>query len=255
MASMRFQLLGLFGIVGLLSTLSAAAVLEVRTIPKILATCGENVTLTCDAITDGPTEITEFTWKDNKDICSWGTPSNLTDIQCMNTTATNFTSYNYSLTIYNIQPKHKATYHCQVRQKSGPVRNGQTIVRVQKCVGNSTTGVTSTNGTCRFQDVFPKPDKVNWTQGGDDLNSLSSTQVTQNSDGLSFTVVSTIKLRKNPAFTGQYTCSLLVPTENEMNQTISQIVRSLSFSGADSIIAHWLGVMLAMVLGMLMVQA
>ncbi|XP_072298624.1 uncharacterized protein [Eucyclogobius newberryi] len=250
MASMTFQLFGLLGIMCLLSTLSIAGGLEMYTIPKILATCGENVTLKCDITTDSALDIKEFNWKEKKDICDWGVEKNRTDMACANMTSKN--SYNYTLSIFNIQPKHKGTYHCKLRSKEG-VKNGQTIVRVQKCVGQTSVSVSSTEGTCVFENIFPKPVKVMWKQGYESILDLS-TNVTENTDGL-FTAVSTVRLRKDPLHKDPYNCSLLVPTENEMNQTTVEVVRFLTFAGGENLIAHWFGVMLALVLGMFMVQA
>ncbi|KAJ0000825.1 hypothetical protein NQD34_005845 [Periophthalmus magnuspinnatus] len=251
MASLRFPFFASLGLLGLLSTLSAVGGLELLTIPKILTTCGENVTLRCDVTTDSALEITELSWKLSKDICTWGQSSKVAGIECMNASSTN--SYNYSLTIYNVQPKHKGTYHCQLRSKQGSA-NGQTIVRVQKCVSNSTANVTSTNGTCIFNDVYPKPEKISWKQGNDDsIGNSATTKITENADG-KFTAISTIKLRKNPSL-GLYNCSLLVPTENEMNVSMVQTLRSMTFAGGDGLIAHWVSLMLAMVLGIVIVQA
>ncbi|KAJ0058385.1 hypothetical protein NL108_013881 [Boleophthalmus pectinirostris] len=251
MASMRFHLFGLFGLLGVLSTLCAVEMLEMHTNPAIVTTCGENVTLRCDVTTNGALDITEFSWKDSKDICNWGQPTSQTDIQCMNKTSTN--SYNYSLTIYNIQPEHKGTYHCQLRSKQGS-RNGQTIVRVQNCIGNSKVRVTSTNGTCIFEEVFPKPIMVLWKQHYDEsVYYWATTTVKENNNG-KFTVISTIRLRKDPTH-GLYTCSLMLSFENELGEQKLDIARNITFAGADSLTVHWFGVMLAMVLGMVMVQA
>ncbi|KAJ0058396.1 hypothetical protein NL108_013880 [Boleophthalmus pectinirostris] len=192
MASMRFHPFGLFGLLSVLSTLSAAENLKMHTIRGLMTTCGDNVVLRCNVTTDGALDITEFSWKDSKDICNWGQPTNRTDMQCMTATSTN--SYNYSLTIYNIQPKHTGAYHCQLHSKQGS-RNGKTFVQVHKCVGKSTVRVNSTDGTCIFEDVFPRSG-VSWKQGNDDsISHLATTTVTENEKGL-FTVVSTMKVKK-----------------------------------------------------------
>lgn len=234
----------------LLSALSITGGLEMYTIPKYLATCGENLTLKCDVVAEEDLDIKRFYWMEKKDICDWEEKINETDFECESVTnKTTPRIYNFSLTIYNVQPKHKGTYHCKLRAKEG-VRNDKTILRVQKCVGNSTASKANGEATCTFKDVFPRPSVV-WNRGLENLTHLAKTEVTENAEGL-FTAVSTIKL-EGPSTPDRYNCSLEMPVENMNNVTVVQAVQSLSFSGGYMVIAHWFGIMLAMVLLMLMV--
>uniref|UniRef100_A0AAV2KL25 Ig-like domain-containing protein n=1 Tax=Knipowitschia caucasica TaxID=637954 RepID=A0AAV2KL25_KNICA len=191
MACMRFQHFGLLGILWL-PVFCIVGGLEMYTVDKVLATCGDNVTLPCNITTEVALDIKEFKWMEKNDICHWGVEKNLTSMQCANVTSQN--SYDFPLTIFNIQPEHKGTYHCKLRSKEG-TKNGQTIVRVQKCVGDALVNVSSAEGTCLFEGVYPKPTVVLWKQGHDEsVQHWSKTDVKENADGF-FTAVSTIKLR------------------------------------------------------------
>lgn len=249
MASIRIQhgLFGLLGMLWLLSALSITGGLEMVTKFKYLATCGENLTLECKVESNDDLDIKRFYWMEKKDICDWGEKVNDTEFECESiSNKSTLWVYNFSLTILNVQPKHKGTYHCKLRAKEG-VKNDKTILRVQKCVGNSESGVTSEEAKCTFEDVFPEP-RVEWTLGTENLTHLAKTTMTENTKGL-LTVVSTIKLQTSN--TNNYNCSLVMPIENENNETVVQAVRSLNFSGGYMVIPHWFGVVLAMVLGML----
>lgn len=214
------------------------------TIPKYLATCGENLTLKCDIVAEDELDIKKFHWMD---ICNWQEETNQTDLECNSTSyKASQMIYNFSLTILNVQPKHKRTYHCKIHSNEG-VKNDKTILRVQKCVGDSSSGKTSDEATCTFKDVFPEP-SVEWRRDLENLTHLAKTTLTSNAEGL-FTVVSTIELQQGSS--KNYSCSLVMPVENEMSQTVFEAVKSLPISGGYMIAAHWLGVMLAIVLSLL----
>lgn len=212
---------------------------------KYLASCGENLTLECKVEASGPLDIKRFYWMEKKDICDWNEPTNETDLECRSAIGA-MNVYNFSLTIFDVQPKHKGTYHCKLRSKEG-VENGKTVLRVQKCVGDSDNGMTTSGATCTFKDVFPES-TVAWTRGSENLTDQATTTVTENAEGF-FTLVSTIKVATS---TSDLKCSLMMPVENEANVTMVQAVKSLKVNGGYMLIAHWAGVMLAMVLGMLM---
>ncbi|CAL1588955.1 unnamed protein product [Knipowitschia caucasica] len=248
MASVRTDS-GFFVIFCLLSTLSTADLsgsfeMEMYTIPKILATCGQNLTLECDIAAEKDIEIKTFFWMEKQEICFYETENQTgPDFECRGLSYTKNSEryYNYSLTIFNVQPKHKGTYHCKLRSKQG-VLNGKTIVRVQKCVGNTSTDVTPTEGSCSFKDVFPEP-VVFWNQGLENLTHLAETKVMQSAEGL-FSVVSKIELKKDPSNPDHYNCSLWMPLENDKNETQVQFVRAMSFSDAHKLCGHLCGVML-----------
>ncbi|KAJ0000826.1 hypothetical protein NQD34_005846 [Periophthalmus magnuspinnatus] len=251
MASARIQR-GVFGIFCLLSTLSIADAMEMHTIPKILTQCGRNLTLNCDVTAKSDLNIKKFYWMEKKDICEY-TEENQTssDFECKGLSYTNPAGriYNYSLTIINIQPKHKGTYHCKLRSNEG-VLNDKTIVRVQNCVGNSSNDVSTTERSCTFKDVYPEP-IIHWNLGHENLTHLAVTKVTENADGL-FTAVSTLTLKKDPTNPNQYNCSLFFSLENEKNETHVQWARSQSFSDGHKVIGQWFGVMLVLVLGIVL---
>lgn len=248
MASVRIQH-GLFVLLGMLwlrSALSKPDGVELDLVPKYLASCGENLTLECKVKANEELEIKRFYWMEKKDICEWMKDTNETGMECESEVSQGSVKiYNFSLTIFDIQPKHKGTYHCKLQYKGG-AENGKTVLRVQKCVGSATTD----GASCTFNNVFPKP-TVEWIRGTENLTHLATTDVTENAEGY-FTVVSTIKVVKDPSNTAALNCSLLMPIENEMNETIVQAVRSLSVNGSYMLIAHWFGVLLAIALGILM---
>lgn len=250
---MRIQhgLFGLLGMLWLLSALSVLADLEMDLVPKYLATCGENLTLTCKVESDELMDMKRFYWMEKKDICDWEESINATDMECNSTFAQRSASsffYNFSLTIFNVQPKHKGTYHCKLRAKEG-VKNKKTILRVQKCVGNASSVATTDVATCTFNGVFPRG-SVEWSRGTENLTHLATTQMTENDEEY-FTVVSTITVAKDPSNTASLNCSLVMAIENEMNETVVQAVRTLQVSGSYMLMAHWFGVILAIALGML----
>lgn len=185
---------------------------------------------------------------ENKDICDWKKDANETDFKCEFSSGSG-SFYNFSLTIFDVQPKHKGTYHCKLHTTGG-MKNNKTILRVQQCVGKAVSNTTTDGASCTFRDVFPEP-TVEWSRGTENLTHLATTTVTTNAEGY-FTLVSTIKVVKDPSNTAALNCSLLMPLENEMNQTIVQSVRSLKVNGSYMLIAHWFGVILAVALGMLM---
>ncbi|KAJ0058397.1 hypothetical protein NL108_013883 [Boleophthalmus pectinirostris] len=253
MASVRIQC-GLFGILCLLSTLSKADAMEMYTVPKVLAQCGWNLTLNCDITAKGALDIKRFLWMEKKEICEYTQKiQNGTDFECRRLSYTYPAGkiYNYSLTIFNIQPKHKGTYHCKLGSKEGTM-NGKTILRVQNCAGNSSTSVSTTVGSCTFKDVYPEP-IIFWNQGYDNLTHLAETTVTLNETTGLYTAVSTLKLKKDPSIPYHYNCSLFLNLDNEKNETKVEWVRSLSFSDGHKVIGQWFGVMLAMVFGMILV--
>lgn len=213
-----------------------------KTIPKYLATCGERVTLMCNIEAQDKLNIQKLEWMH---ICKWQEEANRTDLECNSTSEK--VMYNFSLTILNVQPKHNGTYHCKLHSNEG-MKNGKTILRVQKCVGDSSSGKTSDEATCTFKDVFPEPSRVEWSRDLENLTHLAKTSLTNNTEGF-FTAVSTVKLQQGSS--NNYSCSLVMPVENEMSQIMVEAVKSLPISVGYMIAAHWLGVMLAIVLSLL----
>lgn len=239
----------MIGILWLLSTLSITGSLEVHTVAKYLATCGENLTLSCDVVADNALEIKRFYWMEKQDICDFGEDTDRTDFRC-NGTSSKATPmiYKFSLSISDVQPRHEGTYHCKLRAKEG-VKNNKTVLRVQKCVGDSTSGKTAEEATCTFKDVYPAS-SVQWSRGGENLTHLATTEVKKNAEG-KFTVISSVKLQTEPSDSDDYDCSLVMPVENERNQTVAQTLKSLKNSGGRMATAQRL--ILAIVFGTLLV--
>lgn len=248
--SARHGLFGLACTIWFLSALSVAGSVDIRTIPKIRASCGQNLTLTCNVNSTQPLDIKEFFWMEKeKQICQWGGPSNQTNMVCRNTSAGGV--YNFTLTILNVMPLHKGTYHCKLRAKEG-VKNDQTIVRVQKCLGESDSAASHTEATCTFKDVFPSA-KVKWFQGTSPVDaSVFNVTTTEKEDSLGrFTITSRVKW--NPSKREPYNCSLWMDIENPDNTTTAQMVRSFMVSGRGCMFnVHWLCVVMMMMLGLLM---
>lgn len=216
-----------------------------NTIPKHVTTCGQNVTLMCHIVAENELNILKLHWMD---ICKWQEETNRTDFKCNSTSHKDelMMIYDFSLTILNVQPKHMGTYHCKLHAREG-MKNNKTILRVRNCVGDSSSAKTSDEATCTFKDVFPEP-SVKWSRDLEIVTDLAQTSLTNNTDGL-FTAVSTIKLQQGSS--NNYSCSLVMPFENEMSQTVVKVVKSLPISVGYMISAHWIRVMLAIVLSLL----
>ncbi|XP_072298207.1 uncharacterized protein [Eucyclogobius newberryi] len=256
MASLRIQHC-LLGILCLFPTLSIAGEIELYTDHKVVAVCGQTVELPCNVLAKdhADIDIKSLTWMMSKDYCDYTmTNQSGPGFKCQKLSYSKPVGriYNYTLSIFNIQPKDQGTYHCKLRSKEG-VANGKTIVRVQQCLGNSSYHVTSTEATCTFEDVYPAP-IIHWTQGYNNYTNQQKLNVTVTPEGR-FTAVSTIKLgtKKNPESIC-YHCSLFLVLENAENDNETEFyyMRSESFAGGHKLMGHWFGVMLAMVLGVLL---
>ncbi|KAK7939684.1 hypothetical protein WMY93_003010 [Mugilogobius chulae] len=178
----------------LLSTRSTVGGVEMYTPPKVFAVCGQNVTLSCLVISETVLDEAEFTWKESKDLCG---SSNSSDIKCEKgvKVVDSTHQYNLSLVFTNVQPHHKGTYHCKLNSKQG-TKNSETILRIQSCVGKTSVSVTSEVGTCKFEDVYPKPQTVLWWHGGTRRETLK-TEMIENPDA-KYTVISSVKLWRPP---------------------------------------------------------
>lgn len=220
-----------------------------RTIPKYLATCGQNVTLFCTVTADIDLLIRRFYWMKTRDICYWDKGTNQTDMEC----ATSFNNtvqkvYSFPLTIFNVQPKHEGTYHCKLHAREG-MKNNQTVLRVQMCYGSPSSEVTDTELSVRFTNIFPRP-RVVWSRGQDDLthDATTNTNITENSEG-TFTVVSTIKRDTSQPL--NYNFSLWMSVEQENQTPVEMQVQHINFSGGHMVAMHWFSVLIVMVCGSL----
>lgn len=214
-----------------------------HTVPKYLATCGENVNLFCNVTTEDELSIKRFYWMQAKDICDWDTSTNQSDVNCTSVINTDPRVYTFLLTIFNVQPKHKGTYHCKLHSKDG-MKNDKTILRVHKCYGSPNKQVTDTELSVRFPDVFPRP-RVVWSRGNDNLTLEATTTITENAEG-TFTVLSSIK--RDAALPLNYTFALFMDVEQENQNPAEMLVQNINFSGGHTIALHWFTVVFIVLL-------
>lgn len=100
---------------------------KLQTMSEVLARCGENVTLTCNA-TSKSLEFTFFSWFGNNKTCSYKDPKPDPEVLCQNTT--NSLHYTLSLTLLNMMPVDQGEYFCKLRSNQGAMTH-KTVVKVQ----------------------------------------------------------------------------------------------------------------------------
>ena len=100
----------------------------VQTIPRVVAQCGDNVTLTCDTSSLRLSDITLFSWVGtNKTLCEYNGKHD-PEVMCESTAET--THQKLTLTLINVMPIHHGKYLCKVRSKMG-VNNNSSFVTIQ----------------------------------------------------------------------------------------------------------------------------
>lgn len=101
--------------------------LELKTIPHVVATCGENLTLPCEVSASDQLNIISFSWlAKNESMCphKHGRP----DSRAACESATQ--DHKLTLTLYDVMPVHQGKYFCKVRANHG-AKSSTTTVTVQ----------------------------------------------------------------------------------------------------------------------------
>ncbi|KAM7372171.1 hypothetical protein PAMP_009361 [Pampus punctatissimus] len=193
-------------IIWLTSAVSAAAkAVDLQTIPKVVAQCGENVTLPCNATSSHLSDIRFFSWVGrNKTLCKYdGQPD--PEVLCESVTET--THPKLTLTLIHVMPVHQGNYLCKLHSKVG-VNNQASFVTVQDCLGSSGSFINESHAKCWFNGVYPIG-KVHWFQGVVELTESASTQEDKDQYG-QYNITSTINVQKEN-LEQPYNCSLWIP--------------------------------------------
>lgn len=98
--------------------------------PEVLATCGDNVTVTCNVnVTSPKLDIKLFSWiGGNGDLCQRDSGQQDPAALCENTSE-NFL-HTRSLTLINVMPVNEGRYICKLRSNLG-VKSATTVLTVQ----------------------------------------------------------------------------------------------------------------------------
>ncbi|XP_008414875.1 uncharacterized protein LOC103469137 [Poecilia reticulata] len=191
-------------------SISVSQCRQLDTEPKVSRTCGENVTLTCNASVAmlKDSKIVKFDWQHkNTTLCQYTNNTSTDKIQCNFTNTTS--QLTLSLTIIDITPSDEGVYHCKLHSVGGSA-NGQSHLRVGDCFRKPGKDIPSDK--CSFEEVYPIAD-IHWFQG--DVNLTGGTETKQNVDDKGyFTVESTAPTEKGNQ-RQPYNCSLWMPSLNK----------------------------------------
>ncbi|KAM7386650.1 hypothetical protein PAMA_009322 [Pampus argenteus] len=200
---------------------------NLETIPKVVAQCGENVTLPCDATSSHLSDIRFFSWVGrNKTLCKYdGQPD--PEVLCESAAETH---PKLTLTLIRVMPIHQGSYLCKLHSKVG-LENLASVVTVQDCLGSSGSFINESHAKCWFNGVYPVG-KVHWFQGVAELTESASTQEDKDQYG-QYTITSTLNVQKEN-LDQPYNCSLWIPRAKKYlssRQVAMVTVRSLSGRG------------------------
>ncbi|KAF3700389.1 hypothetical protein EXN66_Car016076 [Channa argus] len=181
--------------------------LELETTPEVLARCGDNVTLTCNANSSQKLDVKLFTWSDGRrNLCPLDDGQRVPDVLC-ETTA----SPALKATLINVMPVYKGRYLCKLQSNLGAT-SAQTLLSVQDCLESSDFRINSSHAECRFTGVHPRGN-VHWFQGDDNLTDSATTQEEEDQHGR-YDVRSTIRIEERKS-SEAYNCSLWMPDDRK----------------------------------------
>ncbi|CAK6963301.1 uncharacterized protein LOC122967156 [Scomber scombrus] len=229
---------GLVAIIWFKSAVSAAGeALELQTIPGVVAQCGDNVTLTCDASSLLLSDIRSFNWVGrNKSLCKHDDEHD-PEVLCESTAET--THHKLTLTLINVMPVHQGKYLCKLSSKIG-VKYTSSFVKVQDCFGGSDSSRNESHAVCWFNGVYPSG-TVHWFQGNANSTESASTQEVEDQHG-QYNIISTINVKKNLP----YNCSLWIPGASKYLVTlvIQPSAVKVKASGSTQIKLQWICMMM-----------
>ncbi|XP_040047006.2 uncharacterized protein LOC120827905 [Gasterosteus aculeatus] len=191
--------------VSILGLIAVSRGLELKTIPHVVATCGENLTLPCEVSASDQLNIISFSWlAKNESMCphEHGRPDS--GAACESATQ----DHKLTLTLYDVMPVHQGKYFCKVRANHG-AKSSTTMVTVQDCMGTPGSSMNESHAQCWFSGVYPIG-SISWSQGGLPLTQPASTREEMDPRGR-YTVSSTIEARKGES-NEPYKCSLWIPS-------------------------------------------
>ncbi|XP_069005832.1 butyrophilin-like protein 2 [Embiotoca jacksoni] len=183
---------------------------ELQTESQVAARCGENVTLTCDAILSNQTQIKLLSWVAwNRTVCQYGSDQADHEFQCESTNESS--SRRLTLKLINIMPVNEGQYLCKARSNKG-TKSNTTVLTVGECRGRSGSSLNDLYAKCWFDGVYPRG-VVHWFQEETNLTDSASTQEKEDQHGL-YNVLSTINVKKGHS-SQPYHCSLWIPSLNK----------------------------------------
>ncbi|XP_037331962.2 uncharacterized protein LOC119220230 [Pungitius pungitius] len=196
---------GWVSILGFISAVGIAVShgLELNTTLRVVATCGERVTLPCVASSPGQLNIRSFLWMaKNQSVCSLEHVG--PGVRCDRAPG----DHSLNLTLLDVMPVHQGDYFCKVRSTQG-TQSGTTTVTVQDCLGSSGSSVNESHARCWFSGVYPVG-SIRWAQGGAPLAGPASARAEADPSGR-YNVSSATEARTGES-SEPYECSLWIPS-------------------------------------------
>ncbi|XP_061702443.1 uncharacterized protein LOC133514630 [Syngnathoides biaculeatus] len=205
------------------TTAAVRADLVVWTTPDVVARCGENVNLMCNATSDKSLDVKLFSWiRRNKTLCDSGVKNNDSAVLCQNTT--DEYHHNLTLTLLNIMPIHQGKYLCKFRSQVG-VKSSTTNIAVRDCLANQNYFINGSTAKCWFHGVYG-PGEIHWFKGDERLMNLNSTNAERDQYGR-YNISSTIKAQRENQI---YNCSLWILGKYVSSQEIVMVKESTNAS-------------------------
>ncbi|KAM9844255.1 uncharacterized protein ACBR49_013354 isoform 1-T1 [Aulostomus maculatus] len=207
------------------STFAVSGKFLVQTPPRVVARCGDNVTLTCDVTSTEELGITLFSWLGPNNTCNYEVKRDGPDFKC--DSARGSLNHSLKLSLINVTPGHQGKFICKLRSKLG-VNHNSTNVTVQDCLGRNGSSINKSTAECWFSGVYPRGE-VHWFQEKVDITASARLQVDQVAGGW-YNIKSTIDVKEGSHF---YKCSLWIP-DNEKYLSTQQLtmVKEQKASGA-----------------------
>ncbi|KAK2833675.1 hypothetical protein Q5P01_017564 [Channa striata] len=218
--------------------------LELKTSPNVVATCGDNVTLTCAAISSQKLDVKLFAWLgNNKTLCSQHDGQLDPDVLCE---ATPTPPHELRVTLINVKPVHKGNYLCKLQSNLG-AKSAKTLLSVQDCLESELSFIDSSHAECNFTGVYPRG-TVHWFQGDNNLTHLARTREEEDQCGR-YDVRSEIKLEEGES-REDINCSLWVPDDGKYLSSLNltkAVVEKSTGSSSCRVQLQWICIMVEIV--------
>ncbi|XP_042369685.1 tyrosine-protein phosphatase non-receptor type substrate 1-like, partial [Plectropomus leopardus] len=217
--------------------------LELHTISQLSAQCGDNLTLPCVASSSGQLKIISFEWLKNKSVCQYKNGSHDPKVLCSTAEPP---QYGLTLTVLNVTPNDRGTYHCKLRSTSG-VKDKTTAVTVKDCLKDSGSNFSDSNAKCWFTGVYPSG-TVHWSQGDLNLTGFASTEETVDSLEL-YEIRSTVDAQKGN-LSQPYNCSLWIPSAGKYlhSRQVHVTGKQTNGSPGDMVKLQWICIMVEIIM-------
>ncbi|XP_069381446.1 uncharacterized protein [Paralichthys olivaceus] len=231
--------LGWISIIWFTSVVSISVSQDVKLQVKhqVEATCGTNLTLTCEASSSRKLDIKLFSWVRTQNKCQYGNDQPEPGVLCESSTETGH--HRLNLTLLNVMPANEGKYLCKLRSNLG-VDDASTSVTVRGCINRIGFFINQTHAECWFTGVYPSG-VVHWFQGDINLTDFARTWAEVDQQGL-FKVMSDLNVDKG-SMSLPYNCSLWIPSDGKyLKSQQLPSVREAKSSGS-SVTLQWICVM------------